>query len=535
MTEKLEMIVEKDVPIVVRDGETLRADVFRPSGSERHPVIMTYGPYGKDIHFGDFNAEAYALLDEQGPYMNWETVNPPWWVPQGYVVIRVDQRGTGTSGGRLELFGPQEATDYYDCIEWAGQQEWSTGRVGLLGISYYAINQWHVAALQPPHLSAIVPWEGAVDLYRDWGYHGGILSNVFTDAWWPRQVTGNQSALPPGADNPNAAVDGNAEFPADLRAHPYDDQYYADRAADLGAITVPVLSCGSWSGYALHLRGNIDGYLGAGSEHKWLEVHSGDHFTPFYTLESRLYQKDFLDRWLKDDPDAWRNQPPVKLKIRLGEGGEFRAEDEWPIARAEWTELHLDATAGSLSRDHAAGAATISYPAPDGAATFLTAPFVEDTEITGPIALHVWVSTTADDLDLFVTVIDLDQNGQEVLYQESAGYYGAVVKGWLRASHRQLDETLSTPSRPRYTHTAPTPVPSGEPFLLQVEVLPTSVVFRRGHRLGLVVGAADRSDPSFVGHTDPHDRSTSSAGTNVIHTGPATPSYLLVPVIPNRR
>jgi predicted acyl esterase len=222
------------------------------------------------------------------------------------------------------------------------------------------INQWHVAALRPPHLSAIVPWEGAVDLYRDWAYHGGIPSNVFTDARWPRQVTGNQSALPPGADNPSTAVDDNAEFPADLRAHPYDDRYYADRGADLAAITAPVLSCGSWSGYALHLRGNIDGYL--------------------------------------------------------------------------------DAATGSLGPDRAADATTCGYPAPDGAATFLTASLVEDTEITGPIALHVWASTTAD-----------------------------------------------------------------------------------------------RSDPSFVGHTDPHDRSAASAGVVSLHTGPHTPSHLLVPVVPARR
>jgi len=122
-----EFSIDKNVPITVRDGVTLRADVFRPSGDGRHPVIMTYGPYGKDIHFQDFNAAAYGLLDEQGPLMNWETVNPEWWVPRGYVVIRVDQRGTGTSEGRLALFAPQEAEDYYDCIEWAGVQPWSTG------------------------------------------------------------------------------------------------------------------------------------------------------------------------------------------------------------------------------------------------------------------------------------------------------------------------------------------------------------------------------------------------------------------------
>lgn len=487
-----EFSIDKNVPITVRDGVTLRADVFRPSGDGRHPVIMTYGPYGKDIHFQDFNAAAYGLLDEQGPLMNWETVNPEWWVPRGYVVIRVDQRGTGTSEGRLALFAPQEAEDYYDCIEWAGVQPWSTGRVGLLGISYYAINQWHVAALQPPHLAAIVPWEGAVDIYRDWAYHGGILSNVFTDAWWPRQITGNQSALEPGRGNPNTAIDGNAEFPAELRAHPFDDDYYGHRAASLEKITVPVLSAGSWSGYALHLRGNIDGFLGAGSEHKWLEVHSGDHFAPFYTEESRLYQKSFLDRWLKDDTTAWQDQPPVKLKIRTADGGQFRAESEWPIARTQWTKLYLDAVSGALGNEPPPTGALTTYTAPTGSATFLTAPFADDVEITGPIAVHAWVQTGAADMDLFVTIIDLDSSGQEVLLQESAGFYGAVVKGWLRASHRRLDQALSHPYRPYHTHEAADPVPVGEPFEIQIESYPpawysseaTDSALSSGHRTG---------------------------------------------------
>lgn len=527
------LIHDKDVAVPVRDGTVLRADVFRPAADGRHPVIMTHGPYGKDIHFEDFNARAYALVDERGPYMNWETVNPEWWVPRGYAVVRVDQRGTGRSPGRMALFDPQEFEDFHDAIEWAGVQEWSTGKVGLLGISYYAIGQWHVAALNPPHLAAIVPWEGAVDLHRDWARHGGILSNAFTDAWWPRQITGNQSVLPPGADNPGRAVEGNADLPAELHEHEFDDEYFQQREADLSRITVPVLSCGNWGGYALHLRGNLEGFLGAGSEHKWLEVHSGNHFTPFYTEESREYQKRFLDRWLKDDHDAWRDEPPVRVYVRTGRGGAFRYEDAWPIPRTRWQRFHLDAAHGALTATAPERPAHTDYPAPDGATTFLTAPFAEDVEVTGPIALHVWVESAETDMDLFATLINIDPSGQEVRFEDASGNRGPVTKGWLRLSHRALDDSRSLPHRPFHSHTGPEPIKPGEPVLASVEIVPTSMVFERGHRLGLVLGAADRPEPTRFLHNDERDRAVTAApAVNTVHTGGRHTSYLLLPVIP---
>ena len=528
--------IERDVPVPTRDGTVLRADVFRPLGHGPSPVLLVHGPYGKDIHFADFNAHAYGLIGEAGPLMTWETPNPEWWVPRGYVLVRVDQRGTGRSEGRMALFSPTEWQDYYDAIEWAGAQRWSTGRVGLLGISYYAIGQWHVAAMQPPSLAAIVPWEGAVDLYRDWSHHGGILSNAFTDAWWVRQITGNQSALPSGVPNPGRAVAGNVELPQEFREHPRLDEYYRARDVDLSKIQVPVLSSGNWTSYPLHLRGNVEGYLGAGSEHKWLEIHDGNHFTPFYSAENREYQKRFLDRFVAGDEGAWQDEPPVRLTIRGPRGSFVRAENEWPIARTEWTRLHLDASTGSLAPEPPAAQGSVSYPAPDGAATFLTAPFPHDVEITGPSALYLWVEADARDMDLFVTIIDIGPDGKEVTFEDASGIgnRGPVVKGWLRVSHREIDPERSTPYRPVHPHTRTQPLTPGEPVLAPVEILPTSRVFGRGHRLGLVIGAQDRSDPTRFLHQDPTDRDPAVfAGPNTVHSGGDTASYLLVPVIPS--
>lgn len=528
----LGLTLHKDVAVPTRDGTVLRADVFRPTEPGRYPVIMTHGPYGKDIHFENFNPTAYALIEERGPFMNWETVNPEWWVPQGYVVIRVDSRGTGKSPGQMELVGPQEPRDFYDAIEWAGGQGWSNGKVGLLGISYYAIGQWAVAALRPPHLAAICVWEGAVELYREWAYHGGILSNAFTDAWWPRQITGNQNAAA-GQENPGKAVGENVELPAVLREHRLLDDFYAERTPDLSAIEVPVLSAGNWAGYALHLRGNIEGWAAAGSAQKWLELHAGNHFAPFYSLESRLYQKRFLDHFLTSASDTW-NEAPVKVFVRTPEGGDFRDEQEWPIARTVWTTVALDATTGTLA-EAAGEAASVSYPAPDGGCVFYSAPFAEDTEVTGALSLALWVEADAQDMDVFVTLFYVGADGHEVSFEDASGLRGPITKGWLRVSHRELDEARSTPARPLHVHTSTAPLTPGEPVLAQVEIVPTSIVFRPGSRLGLAIESHDRVEPSRFLHNDPVDRSPLVfGGRNTIHTGGAYASSLLLPVIPPR-
>ena len=163
----------------MRDGARLMADIFRPQGTEKVPAFLNLGPYQKDKLW----VTPDTLEEKPNPYMNWETVNPLWWVPQGYAAVRVDGRGSGKSPGQHEPWSQAEAVDFYDAIEWAAAQPWCNGKVGLVGISYYAMNQWCVANLAPPSLKAIIPWEGAADLYRDALYHGGLFS-VFMTNWF---------------------------------------------------------------------------------------------------------------------------------------------------------------------------------------------------------------------------------------------------------------------------------------------------------------------------------------------------------------
>jgi predicted acyl esterase len=529
------LLVEKDVSIKMRDGAMLCADVFRPNDTGHFPTIMTLGPYPKDIHVQDLvqNPAVKHLIQNffenidnvDSPYIHLETVDPEWWVPQGYVVIRVDARGTGKSLGTPRILTMQEAEDFYDAIEWAGTQAWNNGKVAVMGVSYFAMSAWRVAALNPPHLAAVVPWEGAFDLYRDALRHGGISSNIFTQLW--TTIVASQT-LEAGAVSEQVQQAGSPEL--------YNNMVVPANP-DPANIKTPLLSVGNWGGIGLHLRGNIEGYLGAGSEPKFLRVHSGDHITPFYSLEGRLFQKRFLDQWLKDIDTGILREPPIKLAIRYG-GKDYlwRYEYEWPLARTQWTKYYLNATSGTLSTSKPTKKGQVSYSAePDAETTsakFSTAPFKKDTEITGPIKLKLWVSSSIDDADLFAIIHNIGPNGEEVTYPGQNQPAISAAYGWLRVSHRKLDPQRSTPYRPYHMHDELQKVKPGEIVPVEVEILPASIVFQKGHRLILEVASKD--DPKifpFI-HTDLADRIQS--GTNSIYTGGTYGSHLFLPVIPPR-
>src|SRR5262249_46249454 len=183
-----------DMPIPMDDGIVLRCDLYRPIEDGKYPVIMTYGPYGKWLHFDDLYHDQWRRMCESHPdvltgstkkYQCWWGGDPEKWVPDGYVCIRVDSRGAGRSPGVIDLWSLREAQDLACCIEWAGTQPWSNGKVGLNGISYYGQNQWQTSALRPKHLAGICVWEGAADFYRDMAHHGGILegAGLFRAEW----------------------------------------------------------------------------------------------------------------------------------------------------------------------------------------------------------------------------------------------------------------------------------------------------------------------------------------------------------------
>jgi predicted acyl esterase len=571
------MHIDWDVDITMDDGLVVRADVFRPIEEGRYPVILSYGPYAKGLAFQEGYPDQWRRMTTDFPeiaegstnqYQNWEVVDPEKWVPHGYVCVRVDSRGTGRSPGYIDHFSPRETKDFYDCIEWSGVQPWSNGKVGLNGISYYGINQWHVASLNPPHLAAMCVWEGAADWYRDMTHHGGMLSTFWAN-WYDMQVKTVQYGL--GENGPRHPVTGQlvcgdetlsdqelaanrSPFGEDILAHPLDDQYHRDRSPVFSNIDVPLLSAGNWGGQGLHLRGNVEGYLQSASDRKWLEVHGIEHWTHFYTDYGREIQLRFFDHVLKGVDNGWGDEPPVRLQVRHpGEVFEERLEDAWPIPRTRWTTFHLHPDL-TLSQDPPTGSATLEFEALGDGLVFRSAPLAQATEITGPLSAKLRIASTTEDADIFVVLGVFDPDGNEVTFQGALDPHTPIAQGWLRASHRELDDAASEPWRPVHPHQRQDPLTPGEPVELDIELWPTSIVVPAGHTLAFSVRGkdyeyggdlgADAEIASFKNrmtgcgpflHNDPDDRPVPLfGGTTTLHLGPDIDGSVLVPIVPTK-
>ena len=567
------MQVDWDAPIAMDDGVVLRADVFRPAGAGKHPVILSYGPYAKGLSFQEGYKGNWARLTKAAPevlqgssnkYQNWELVDPEKWVPDGYACVRVDSRGAGRSPGHLDVWSPREAQDLYACVEWAGTQPWSNGKVGINGISYYAMNQWQVAALNPPHLAALCIWEGASDYYRELCRHGGILSD-FLSSWYPRQVASVQHGV--GERGARSVVTGEfvagprtlteeelakarADIPGEARRRRLLDDYYTARTADFANIAAPLLSAGNWGGMGLHPRGNFEGWQLAGSRQKWLEVHGDTHFTHFYSSYGETLQKRFFGHFLKGESTGWERQPPVSLNVRHpGETFVLRAENEWPLARTRWTKYFLQPDGSGLGTEAPVRETTSSYETTGDGLTFRTPPLAGRLEITGPVAAKLWVSSQTSDADLFLVLRVFDPAGKEVVFVGSNDPRVPVGLGWLRASHRKLDPRRTRPYRPWHSHDEEWPLTPGEPVELDIEIWPTSIVVPPGHHIALTVRGKDYEyDGTDAGlanapypmkgvgpftHTDPDDRPAAVfACRNTLHFAAGKMPYLLLPVIP---
>ncbi|ETS85192.1 hypothetical protein PFICI_03217 [Pestalotiopsis fici W106-1] len=596
------LVFEKNVDIPLKASDLpIRCNVYRPldSGPEKqYPVLVTYGPYGKDIWYGEyvktfdhtilvalqltspssFHAKSYSeVLDEQkSRYAAWETPEPVFWTRNGYAVVRADERGLGQSPGLLDTMSRGTSECFNDVVEWAASQPWSSGKVGLLGVSYYAGSQWRVAARKPKGLAAIIPWEGMSDYYRDRCRHGGIFSNNFINFWWNRQVVTNQYGRPGRA----AANWGEDTIEGDLSEEELlanrqdqnidneinrfrDDEYYASKDFDLSDIDIPVLSVANWGGILLHLRGNVQGYLGVSSKDKFLRFIVGRHDLPFYYKEEVEIQKSFLDAYLKgNDSAGWSSGKvaPVSICLRQGDVGfnnpeaekrfSRREESEWPIARTQYTKYLLSADAG-LSKDMTPQPVSkVSYKAlgslqQPSLVQFTTAQFDETTEITGHVTAHLNVSVDSSasplperqDIDIFVTLRHISPQGAEVFYTGSSGDNVPVCKGWLRVSLRKVNA-----DHPQHRHYLPyrqyfstdvQPVINGHVYAVDVELWPTNVVIDKGGKLIFEVSSGDTQGSGLFQHTNPKDRSKSVfGGQNSLHFGPGVENYITLPIIP---
>jgi len=519
--EKQGILIEKDVAIVMRDGAKLYANIYRPKGRTGLPAIICYAPFGKHPHIDMRTtfAGSGVPFDKLSDETIFEVFDPLRWGKDGYALVIVDGRGNWSSEGQALFFGPEEARDGYDVVEWAAGQPWSNGKIGWGAVSYYAMTAWEVAALKPPHLAAIMPWEGASDVYRECYFHGGIPTLPFNHNW-QRLVSFSLTQV--------------EDMEAAMRNHPLIDDYWRSKVAQWSSIEVPAYAVTGWPN-DLHLRGTIEAWRQISSPHKYLDVHGGKEWAEFYSDWGYARQKAFFDHFLK----GIKNEVPGWSKVRVAQrhGGsewKFREESEFPLARTRHRQLFLDARSASLTLEQPTESHSVSYVSTDrGGRAVFDYRFDQSTEVTGYSKLRLWVAATGtNDADLFVGLAKLDRNGEFVNFTFSQMFDdGPIVLGWLRVSQRELDPALSRPERPVLTHARSQWLIGDDPVPVDIEIWPTNVVFAPGETLRVIIQGTQLTNHPGSGFEIQYGP-LNNAGAHVLYSGGQYDSHLLIPIIP---
>ena len=425
-------IDESETLIPMRDGVRLAADIYRPSTyGQKFPALLATSPYSRQIQ------------RSMVPNAQNESGITQFWVPRGYAHVVVDVRGSNDSEGSWDMWGPMEQQDLFDLVEWIAEQPWCDGNVGMTGASYFSRSQLAAATQQPPHLRAIFAFEASTDRYRDSFFHGGILSSQWARAWfdrvWRHSNRGDQLKDPSGIARHSSIILG--------QELPFDGPYYQERGTffKLDQIKIPAYFSCEWALINLHLRGAFAGWERVNSPKRMFISPRATPPRPmgaFHVEALRWY-----DYHLKGMDTGVMEGPPIQLYVQGLD--RWRREEEWPLARTQWREFFL--AGGKLVETSGADSeASYNYDPASREAIFgkpelvyRTEPLGQDLEVTGPLALYLWATSTATDTDWLVTFND---EGPE-------GGVHELCRGWLRASHRELDNKLSKPYQPFHPHT----------------------------------------------------------------------------------
>ena len=546
-----DILCEYDVEIPMSEGFSLTANIYRSKQAaeqnEPVPVVMCAHPYDNHITpaLGKTPVrgapQQYRLISQVGKpkfskLTSWESPDPNFWVPAGYAVVNMNLPGYANSGGHPSVFSEHQGKCYYEAIEWVAQQPWCTGKVGLNGVSFLAITQYHVAACQayggpPPSLCCISPWEGLTDPYHDVFTRSGLTELGFPAFWWSTEV---KTAI---NGTPRDFVRAEGSIPTRfVESHPFYDDFWKEKAAKLEEITVPMLVCGSFSDHGLHTMGSFRAFMKARSEHKWLYTHRTGKWDAYYSPEVQELTRRFMDCFLKGDTsNGFLNIPPVRLEVRSSQEHihEVRYEPEWPIARTNYQKLHLS-DRQSLSPETLSAPQELSYSATTGKVIFLYA-FAEDTELTGYMKLRLWMearhetndSEIPDDIGIYVAINKRDRTQAAVPFYGSVGnQQDMVTRGWGRASRRELDPIASTPWNPVLQASRAETLNPGQIVPLEIALYPSSTFFAAGEALELIVSSQE------IIPSPPYFKEVSfNRGLHIIHYGGNFDSYLLVPIV----
>jgi uncharacterized protein len=530
----IDLVFDKDVPVTLRDGVTIRVDLFRPVGAEKVPVIVAWSPYGKGQGTSASVSGIFGMVGLDNAIVSglekFEGPDPAYWCAQGYAICNPDIRGIGESEGDSFLWDRQEGRDCYDLIEWLGEQDWCSGKVGMSGTSYLAVSQWFTAAEQPPHLAAINPWEGVSDVYRDLVMRGGMPDTGFAGQL---------------RDNSFFGRGRKEDILAEAEHHPLVDELWEDKIPQFDKIIAPAYVVASYSN-TLHSAGTFRAWRRMASEHKWLRIHNSQEWPDYYDEANREDLRRFFDRFLKGDDNGWERTPRVRYSLLDLEGGDRvnLPADQFPPVEATPVKYYLDARSRTLATAVPAAEDTAGYTIgfnPD-TVSFVKR-FDRETVLVGYPKAHLWVEAQgSDDMDLFLLVQKLDAYGtplqQFTVPNHSARIQDATERGAsilryrgsdgrLRVSMRHLDEKLSTEDVPAHTFDRVEKLAAGEVAEVEIDLLPIGLTFHPGEQLRFVVSGRSLLGPMMPGI---REYTPANSGKHIIHTGGERASYLQVPV-----
>lgn len=530
----VDIVFEKDVAVTMRDGVTIYADIFRPTGTEKVPVIIAWSPYGKSGGTAPRTTSLFDMLGLDNGMLSglakFEGPDPAYWCAQGYAVCNPDARGVAHSDGDIAMFGRQEGRDCHDLIEWLATQDWCNSKVGMSGTSYLAISQWFTAAEQPPHLAAINPWEGLSDVYRDLTMRGGMPDLHFTKRLQVNHVGKGQR---------------EDVFEEALRYPMANNDLWEDKITRFDKITVPAYVVASYSN-TLHTAGTFRAWRRMASEEKWLRIHNTQEWPDYYEEANIEDLRLFFDHYLKGEDNLWKETPRIRYSVLDLEGGDRinQPAGEFPPKDVTYVKYYLEGGSRTLTPNMPSAETPVMYEAESepGLVSFIVR-FDKETVMVGYPKAHLWVEAVgADDMDLFVLVQKLDTHGnhlqqfivpnQGAMMQDLTERGGSVLRykgsnGRLRVSARHLDEELSTNAVPAHSFDRVEKLQPAEIAEIEIDLFPIGLVFYPGEQLRLVIsaknalGAIMPGTPGYV----PENK-----GQHIIHTGGSHPSYLQLPI-----
>ncbi len=546
---QFEIASDLNVAAPMRDGIQLMADVHRPRSDGKYPALLAISPYPRQFQHMSL------------PLGFIEAGQTDFFVPRGYVHVLANCRGTGGSGGTYEFMGPREKDDLYDLIEWIAAQPWCDGQVGMIGVSYFAMQQFKAALARPPHLKAIFPFSGTIDPYRQFAWHGGIPSSRFAGRYFHAigsmnrkpdsffrsrwfgllnkflQIPFIHKKLARAKRDPVGMLNRAMIFAYDQ--HPWDDLYqnvmvehqlYDDYWRDrdiverMSEINIPVFLGGDWSNVAVHLHTPFLAlpHLAPGTPYRVAMTPRGSLQWPWESMHIEALA--WYDHWLKGRDTGIMDGSPIRYFVEGAD--EWRSTDTWPLPQTRFTDLHLrgdgrlmtdEGTAGARDYLHLPAALDLPKsthaPALPPTLHWDTEPMSDPVELIGPLVLRLQAASTATDVDWILKLQDIAADGAAT----------DLTQGWLRASHRALDPSRTREHQPYHPHDRVEPLVAGEPTWFDIALLPTAHCFRRGHRLRLLLTSRDTDGFAMQGMQ--HEESNLPARNRIF-----TSSRLVVPL-----